>query len=105
MGLCVRVCVVDRARVFVCECVYVRMGECVFSWVSVYTCVRVCVRACVFTCVRVCLCECVCVRVCACAYVCVRVCKCGWREGIIRLGKPSRFLWQPGISGKSSTCT
>ena len=38
MGFCVLVCVLDWARVFVCECVNVRVGACLFS------CVRFCVR-------------------------------------------------------------
>ena len=106
MGLCVRVCVLDWARVFVCECVYVRVGACVFSCVSVYTCVRVCVRACV--------CACVCLRVCmymcvhACVWVCERMCECVYvrREGRHNTsGRPARLLWQRGMRGKSSTCT
>ena len=68
-GFVCAVCVLDWARVFVCECVYMRVGASVFSCVSVYTCVRVCVRSCV--CVSACVCVYVCVFDWACVFVCV----------------------------------
>ena len=70
-------------------------------------------------CMCVCACtvqECECVRscVCACSLACqpyfyayanVRTIVGGGMESKIRLSRPSRFLWQPGIRGMSSTCT
>ena len=70
-------------------------------------------------CVRACVCavqECECVRsfVCACSLAChpyfypyahALAIVGGGREGKIRLSRPSRFLWQPGMRGMSSTCT
>ena len=69
---------------------------CVYAYVRVSVCVRVSACMCVYVCA--CVCEgCACVR--------VRVCTCGGREGIIRLSRPSRFLWQRCMIVKCSTCT
>ena len=68
-------------------------------------CVRACVRA---------VQECECVR--SCVYACSIAslpyfnayphAKVGvGREGKIRLYRPTRFLWQPGMRGMSCTCT
>ena len=69
------------------------VGECVYVRTYMRTCVCVCVR------VSACICVCVCVRVCGCAFVFMRVCTCGGMEGIIRLGRHARFLWQRGMHG------
>ena len=62
------VCVISRARVYVC------VRECVCEWVMV--CVCVCVRARV--CVCLCVCVCVCVSVCvACVSASERTAVCG----------------------------
>ena len=84
-------------------------------------CARVCVCTCVCVrmCVRACVCavqECECVRSCVCAcslasqpyfngYAHTRAKVGGGREEKRRLIRPSRFLWQPGMRGMSSTCT
>ena len=45
---------------------------------------------------------CVCVGVRTNVCVCVRA---EGGEGMKRLGRPARFLWQRGMPGMSSTCT
>ena len=75
-----------------------------------YVCVCACVCSYVCMCVfaYVCACVCECVRSCVCAcnlasqpyfyrYAHTRAKVGGGREGKIRLIRPSRFLWQPGI--------
>ena len=82
-------------------------------------CVRTYVCVCLRLCVRACVCgvqECECFRSCVCAcslashpyfyaYAQERAKVGGGREENIRLRRPSRFLWQPGMGGMSSTCT
>ena len=108
----------EREYVCVCVCVCVRMYVCV----CICVCVRVCVpckSVCLHMCVRACVCavqECECVSSCVCAcsiasqpYFNVYPhahAKVGvGREGKIRLSRPSRFLFQHGMRGMSSTCT
>ena len=83
----------------------------------VCVCVRTYVRVCLRMCVRACVCavqECECVRSCVCAcsiasqpcfyaYAHARTKVGVGREGKIRLIRPTRFLWKPGMRGMSST--
>ena len=99
-ALCVRVCVLVRARVraFVRLCVFVRACSCVHVCVRACACascarVGACVRACVCARVRVCVRAVrVCVRVCACVGVCGRAGRQvgGQADGFIRVSSQGK---------------
>ena len=83
------------------------MCVCVRTYVCVY--LHMCVHACVCA-----MQECECVRSCVCAcslasqpyfnaYAHARAKEGRGMEGKIRLSRPSRFLWQPGMRRMSST--
>jgi hypothetical protein len=48
-------------KIYVCECLCVRVCGCVYTCVCLSLCVCVCVGACIHLCAGVCLCVCVCV--------------------------------------------
>ena len=92
-------------------CEYVRVCGCACVCVRVCVCAYVCMCMCVSACMSA-VQECECVRsyVCACSlasqpyfYACAKVG--GGREGKLRLIRPSRFLWQPGMRGMSYIMT